>query len=577
MKKGTILIVDDTPDNLRFLSKMLIDSGYEVKRAINGKTALMGIYAAPPDLILLDIMMPELDGYQLCQKLKSSELTREIPVIFLSALHEAIDKVRAFEVGGVDYVTKPFQVEEVLARVENHLTIRRLQGQLKEQNERLQASEAKNRALLGAIPDLMFRINFSGVFLDYRQTPATRDIGSISGDVVGKQIDEVLDSDLAVWTMHFVKETLSSHELQVGEYVRQVGDRWHHYEARYVVSGPDEVLAILRDISDRKQAEADLRQSQALLTNQKQKLERTLEELKRTQGQLVQNAKMVSLGQLVAGVAHEINNPINFIYGNISHVTQYAQDLLELIELYQQALPEPPQEIKALMEELELEFLQEDLQKLMESMMSGSRRIYAIVEALKNFSRLGEAQIKPVDLGEGIESTLMVLQHRLGRGSAVESQIKVVKEYAELPLVECYARDINQVFLQVLGNAIDALECRFASYVVDAKDENQSLVRGSKDLRKKVSCPTITIRTELIEGERVAIAISDNGPGMSQEVRERVFDPFFTTKDVGSGTGLGLSISYNIIVEKHGGRIRCESVEGEGTTFIIEIPIFANC
>ena len=571
--KGTILIVDDTPDNLRFLSKMLIDSGYEVKRAINGKMALMGINAAPPDLILLDIMMPELDGYELCQKLKSSKLTREIPVIFLSALHEAIDKVRAFEVGGVDYVTKPFQVEEVLARVENHLAIRRLQAQLRDKNACLETSEAKNRALLGAIPDLMFRIDSSGVFLDYREAPATSDIGFISGDVVGKQIEEVLDSDLAVWTMHFVKETLSSNCLQVGEYVRQVGDRWHHYEARYVVSGPGEVLGILRDISDRKQAEADLRKSQALLTNQKQKLEGTLEELKRTQGQLVQNAKMVSLGQLVAGVAHEINNPINFIYGNISHVTQYAQDLLELIELYQQALPEPPQGIKALMEELELEFLQEDLQKLMESMMSGSRRIYGIVEALKNFSRLGEAQIKSVDLGEGIESTLMVLQHRLGGSSAGESQIRVIKEYAELPLVECYARDINQVFLQVLGNAIDALESRFASYVVDAKDENQSLVRGSKELKKKVSSPTITIRTELIEEERVAIAISDNGPGMSQKARERVFDPFFTTKDVGSGTGLGMSISYNIIVEKHNGRIRCESVEGEGTTFIIEIPI----
>jgi PAS domain S-box-containing protein len=575
--KGTILIVDDTPDNLRFLSKMLTDSGYEVKRAINGKTALMGIYAAPPDLILLDIMMPELDGYEICQKLKSSDLTREIPVIFLSALHEAIDKVRAFDVGGVDYVTKPFQVEEVLARVENHLAIRRLQNQLREQNARLQASEAKNCALLGAIPDLMFRIDSSGVFLDYRETQATRGIGSMSGGVAGKQIEEVLDSDLAVWTMHFVRETLSSQELQVGEYVRQVGDRWHHYEARYAVSGPGEVLAILRDISDRKQAEADLRKSQALLTNQKQKLERTLEELKRTQGQLVQNAKMVSLGQLVAGVAHEINNPINFIYGNISHVTQYVQDLLELIDLYQQALPEPPQEIKALMEELELEFLQEDLQKLMESMMSGSRRIYAIVEALKNFSRLGEAQIKSVDLGEGIESTLMVLQHRLGAGSAGESEIRVIKEYADLPLVECYAREINQVFLHVLGNAIDALESRFASYVVDVSDEDGSLVRGSKELKKKVSSPTITIRTELIEGERVAIAISDNGPGMSQEVRERVFDPFFTTKDVGSGTGLGMSISYNIIVEKHGGGLRCESVEGEGTTFIIEIPIFANC
>lgn len=590
--KGTILIIDDTPDNLRFLSKMLTDSGYEVKRAINGKMAFMGINAAPPDLILLDIMMPELNGYEVCQKLKSSELTRQIPVIFLSALHETIDKVKAFDVGGVDYVTKPFQVEEVLARVENHLTIKRLQSQLREQNDRLYASEAKNRALLDALPDLMFRIDAAGVFLDYREADATKTAQSdrstiqISEDVIGKSIAEVFDDDLAVWTMHFVEKTLASNQIQVGEYLRQIGDRWHHYEARYVISGPDEILAILRDISDRKQAEADLRKSQSFLTVKKQQLERTLDELKRSQIQLVQNAKMVSLGQLVAGVAHEINNPINFIYGNLTHVTKYAEDLLELIDLYEEALPKPTEEIKTLLEELELDFLKEDLQKLMHSMKAGSQRIYAIVEALKNFSRLGEAELKSVELHEGIDNTLMVLQSRLGSSSAVACEsgeqspprIKVIKEYGKLPLVECYPRDINQVFLNILGNAIDALESRFASYVVDGNGNAHSLVRATKEQKttmgkKKVASPTITISTQLIEEGRVAIAISDNGPGMSQEVRERVFDPFFTTKDVGSGTGLGMSISYNIIVDRHGGQLRCESVEGEGTTFIMEIPI----
>ncbi|MDY6806114.1 MAG: response regulator [Cyanobacteriota bacterium] len=598
--KGTITIVDDTPDNLRLLSKMLTDAGYDIKRAINGKMALMGIDAAPPDLILLDIMMPELSGYEVCQQLKSSELTREIPVIFLSALSEAFDKVKAFDVGGVDYITKPFEMSEVLARVENHLAIRRLQNELKEQNARLRVSEAKNRALLDAIPDLMFRINSSGVFLDCREacgngvtpSPLIALDRSFSENVVGKQIEEVFDRDLAVWTMQFVKETLSADRILVGEYVRQAADseglrmqdRWHHYEARYVRSGPDEVLAILRDISDRKQAEADLRKSQALLLGQKQQLERTVEELQRSQAQLVQNAKMVSLGQLVAGVAHEINNPINFIYGNLSHLTQYARDLLELLELYEEALPEPPEEIKALVEELEVEFLKEDLQKLMGSMKVGSQRIYAIVEALKNFSRLGEAELKAVDLHEGIDSTLMVLQHRLSGGSAVGADsggprtIEVIKEYGDLPLLECYPREINQVFLNILGNAIDALESRFSSYVVDAKGDGQSLVRATEEQKttargEKVAFPTITIRTQLMEEGLVAIAISDNGPGMTEAVKERVFDPFFTTKEVGSGTGLGMSISYSIIVEKHGGRLRCESVEGEGTSFIIELLV----
>jgi len=432
-----LLVVDDTPDNLRLLSTMLSDKGYKVRGVINGEMALKAARSTPPDLILLDITMPQMNGYEVCQHLKADGRTSGIPVIFLSALDQVLDKVKAFAVGGVDYITKPFHLEEVLARVENQLTIQRLQKKLHEQNARLRESEAKERE--------------------------------------------------------------KSHQLKLA-----------------------------------------------------------LQQLQHTQAQLIQSEKMSSLGNVVAGVAHEINNPISFIKGNLSPVTEYTEDLLRLVQLYAEDFPNPTAAIQEQLEAMDLTFLRNDFPKLIASMRIGADRIGEIVQSLRNFSRLDEAELKAVDIHEGIESTLMILQHRL-KDEADQRIIKVVKEYEALPKIECYAGPMNQVFMNVLTNAIDALQSP-KSYAKEAGDSSQ--------------IPTITICTKLLSEVQVGIYITDNGPGITEEVQQRIFEPFFTTKKVGQGKGLGLSISYAIVVDEHGGQLRCFSLPTQGATLAIEIPIY---
>ncbi len=416
-----ILIVDDTPDNIRFLSSLLQDQGYKVRKAINGKMALTAVQAALPDLILLDINMPGMSGYEVCEHLKKDEQTRSVPVIFLSALDDVGDKVKAFQVGGADYITKPFQFEEVLARICNQLTIQRLQAELRSQNGQL---------------------------------------------------------------------------------------------------------------------------------------EQTLSELKKTQAQLIQKEKMLSLGQLAAGMAHEINNPINFIAANLKFVTQYIKELQGVINLYQKEYPNPAAYIQEELQTIDIEFVMADLQKIMGSMQVGVDRIHAIVLALRIFSRLGESDIKPVNIHEGIDSTLILLQSRL-EPTEKRGEIQILKNYGNFPPVTCYASQINQVFINLLNNAIDALE--FGT----GKDfENPAI-------------PTIWISTNLTEAQTVMVRIKDNGIGIEEPVKAHLFDPFFTTKPVGKGSGLGLSTSYQIIVEKHKGQLSCDSSPGRGAEFALEIPL--NC
>ncbi len=325
-----------------------------------------------------------------------------------------------------------------------------------------------------------------------------------------------------------------------------------------------------QDIAERQRVEAALRQSEAQLRQQTQHLEQALHELQNTQSHLIQTEKMSSLGQMVAGVAHEINNPVSFIHGNLPYATEYVQGLLRLVQLYQQQYPHPGEAIQMQAEAIDLNFLLDDLPKLMASMHLGAERIRQIVLSLRSFSRLDEAEMKPVDLHEGIDSTLLILQNRLRpqggsrkRGTVAEHPgILVIKEYGDLPRVDCYAGQLNQVFMNILSNAIDALEEDSGGRVQDASPEDSP-----------ESSPQIRIRTEVINSDWVGIRIADNGPGMTESVRQKLFDPFFTTKPVGKGTGLGLSISYKIVVEKHGGRLNCVSVPGQGTEFIIEIPI----
>ncbi|EKF02562.1 HAMP domain-containing histidine kinase [Tolypothrix sp. LEGE 11397] len=304
-------------------------------------------------------------------------------------------------------------------------------------------------------------------------------------------------------------------------------------------------------MSEQLLIEKELRNSENHLKQQTQNLEQITQKLQQAP-QLLLAEKMSSLGQLVAGIAHEINNPVNFILANLSYLGEYFQALVAINEIYQQRYLQMDAEIQALNQQYDLEFVVNDIPNLLESMQRGARRIHKIVLALRNFSRLDEAEIKSVDIHDGIDSTLLLLQYRLNPQQD-NSGIQVIKHYGELPNVECYPDQLNQVFMNILSNAIDILE-------------NHS----SKDDR------IIEIRTHLLHENVVVISIKDNGQGIDEEIQRQLFDPFFTTKEVGKGTGLGLSISYQIIVNTHKGSLKCISAPGKGAEFVIEIPLFID-
>lgn len=421
---------------------------------------------------------------------------------------------------------------------------------LRDITDRLRAEEERDR-FFTLSHDLLCIANFDGYFK--RLNPAwEKTLGYTKEELFAQPfIDFVHPEDRAATIAEIQKivagvETISfenRYRCQGGEY------RWLLWSA---TSFPEEQLiyATARDITDRKQAEVALRISEAKERDRATLLSQTIQDLKQTQGKLVQAEKMSSVGQLVAGVAHEINNPINFIHGNLDHVNEYTQDLLNLLELYQQQHREPSPEIQAQREAIDLEFLMADLPKVLDSMRMGTDRVRGIVQSLRNFSRVEQAPVKEVDIHEGIDDTLLILHHRL-KESGAKKEIQVVKQYGKLPLVECYTGQLNQVFMNILSNAIDALD--------SARDNQQE--------------PTIVIISEMLDNHHVVIRIADNGPGIPPAIKNRLFDPFFTTKPVGKGTGLGLSISYQIVVEKHGGLLKCQSEPDRGSEFWVEIPV----
>ncbi|OCR01671.1 hybrid sensor histidine kinase/response regulator [Oscillatoriales cyanobacterium USR001] len=417
-----ILVIDDDITVQIVLQDLLESEGHQVAIAIDGQDGLSQAQQNIPDLIICDWMMPYIDGLEVCRQLKANPELATSFFILLTAREKLDDRVKGLDNGADDFLSKPIETEELLARVRAGLRLRGLT----------------------------------------------------------------------------------------------------------------------------------------------QQLEKTLQDLQQTQSQLVQSEKMSSLGQLVAGIAHEINNPITFIYSNLTHVKNYSSDLISLLQLYQKELKNPSAEILQKQQEIELEFLLEDLFKILSSMRIGSERIQQIVLSLQDFSRTDRSGWQPVDVHVGLDNTILMLQHRLPAREG-RPDIKVIKEYGNLPQVECYAGLLNQAFLNIISNGIDALEVSgFACPI----GEN-----FHKEVEKYQFKPTIKISTHVLDDTRILIKIIDNGMGMSEAIKARIFDPFFTTKPVGEGTGLGLSISYQIVVQQHKGELKCISESGVGTEFWIEIPI----
>ena len=422
-----ILLVDDNPNNLKVLFEAIQGHGWKALMATDGESAIEQAEYAKPDLILLDVMMPGIDGFETCRRLKSNSITQDIPVIFMTALADTTDKVKGLEIGAVDYITKPFQQEEVIARLKLHLKLSHLTHTLEEQVE--------------------------------------------------KRTTELSES---------------------------------------------------------------------------------LKQLQKTQLQLIQSEKMSTLGQLVAGIGHEINNPIGFIGANISHIKEYTNNIFNLLNLYQKKLPAPDLDITNLEQQIDLEFLSEDLPSLLKSVQHGINRLEDISLSLRTFARSDISSKVEFQIHEGINSTLMLLQHRI-KANEKRPEIQVIKEYADLPPISCYPGRINQVFMNLIANAIDAFE-----------ELNRN--RSYQEIAAKPNIITVNTRVDT-DQNIVTICIKDNGIGLSPQVQARIFEQSFTTKAVGKGTGLGLAISHQIIVEQHNGKIEYNSTPGQGTEFMITLPI----
>ena len=425
--KAEILVVDDVPANLKVLSEILSAAHYGVAAVTSGKRALKRLQNYLPDLILLDIQMPEIDGFEVCRQIKANPDTAHLPIIFITALSDVDSIAKGFTLGAVDYICKPFQEVELLARVKTHLKIQSF----------------------------------------------TQDL-----------------------------------ECQVNERTAE--------------------------------------------------LQQALEQLELSKLKLVQQEKMSALGNLVAGIAHEINNPLGFLNGSVYHSTEYLQNLLKHLTLYQAHTTDVPDEICEHAEEIDLPFLCEDFPKLLASMKTASDRIQDISTSLRTFSRADTENKAETNIHEGLDSTLLILKYRL-KADENRPEIQVLREYGQIPLINCFPNQLNQVFMNILANAIDAFD-------------EVAPIKNYDSL--KINPQIITIKTDyLIDNKTFQIDIKDNGQGISPEIKPKVFDYLFTTKGNIKGTGLGLAIARQIVEETHLGHLEMQSDVGKGTTFSIRLPL----
>ncbi|HXA47039.1 MAG TPA: response regulator [Burkholderiaceae bacterium] len=544
----TILIVDDTPANIGLLVDYLEDHSFRVVVAQDGEEGIKRAQFAQPDLILLDVMMPGMDGFETCRRLKAEAKTADIPVIFMTALTDSVEKVTGFDAGAVDYVTKPFQIEEVLARVNTHLALRAMQHQLEKQNDQLQIEigvrlqvEAELRLTQYSVDhatDAIFWLAPDGAISFVNEAACSLLRNSRENLLHMRFYDIEVDVTPEIWAKNWeqIKERrscmLESRIRAKGNIVIPLESTVSYLE----FDGKEHAFVYARDVSERKRTEQSLNESYQNLKESSRKLEEMHQ-------QLLQAEKMASIGQLAAGVAHEINNPIAFVYSNLGTLKSYIAALLELVALVERSEdllvdhPDVQNEIAVLRKQFDIDYVRGDIMSLMDESIDGVQRVRRIVQDLKDFSRVGEIERQIVDMHAGLNSTLNIVISELRQKAVIK------KEYGDLPQIEGVGAQLNQVFLNLLVNAGQAIEAD----------------------------GIITIRTGH-ETSWAWIEIEDNGCGIAPDNLSRIFEPFFTTKPVGMGTGLGLSLSYGIIAQ-HGGRIEVTSKVGLGSTFRIWLPL----
>ncbi|MDZ8237339.1 MAG: ATP-binding protein [Nostoc sp. ChiQUE01a] len=556
--------------NKEELPSLLHDLVYQLNIAVNVEL-LDGTKLISIGKQILENRYPiEVSGETIGWVIGEQQATLVASLLSLLAKQEAEKKILAKEL--LERYQEIDLFEDISTQLTTSLDRRQIaQLVLQEMSQLIESSAGMILLLSSDAADFEIIAEFGVFFKENQQEPGKGIIGSIVQSGRAELVNDV-QADSRLWKEKNVKALicvpLRAKERVIGAIA--IGtDKTDSYRAEHLklvsIFASQTAIAIEKALLYEESTQAAI-EAKA----QTQKLQQALQDLQLAQTKLIQSEKMSSLGQLIAGVAHEINNPVNFICGNLKYVAEYAKDLLHLLQDYQKFLPVAPPDLQSELDSIDLEFIMQDLPKLLDSMKLGSDRIVEIVQSLKNFSRHDEAQIKAVNIHDGIDGTLMILRHRL-KASAHRPAIEIVKEYAKLPLIECYPGQLNQVFMNILANAIDALEEAMGNG--EWRKHESELTHNLQITTQHSPTPQITIRTQALDNGWVVIRIADNGPGMKESLIQRIYDPFFTTKEIGKGTGLGMAISRQIVVDRHGGILKCRSQLGEGTEFWIQIPM----